>query len=110
MSWVAAEPAVSAVLRGEPPAATQRTLQRRFVQAAGVTLGAVRQIERAPYATTLLRRGVSIAETTYQAGYFDQPHLTRSLKRLVGQTPAELRVGQSEELSFLYKTRPFARS
>lgn len=106
---VAAEPAVSAALRGEPPAATQRTLQRRFVQATGVTLGAVRQIERARYATTLLRRGVSITETTHQAGYFDQPHLTRSLKRLVGQTPAQLG-GEQSELSFLYKTRPFARS
>jgi AraC-like DNA-binding protein len=26
----------------------------------------------------------------YQVGYFDQPHLTRALKRWVGYTPAQL--------------------
>jgi methylphosphotriester-DNA--protein-cysteine methyltransferase len=39
---------------------------------------------------TLLQRGVSIHDTVHEAGYFDQPHLTRSLKRLLGQTPAEI--------------------
>jgi AraC-like DNA-binding protein len=103
------DPAISAALRCETAAATRRTVQRRFLHATGVTQGAVRMIERARYATLMLRRGASIAETTYEAGYFDQPHLTRSLKRLVGQTPAELRDGPSEELSFLYKTLPPAR-
>jgi AraC-like DNA-binding protein len=37
-----------------------------------------------------LRQGVSILDTVEQAGYADQPHLTRSLKRLIGQTPAQL--------------------
>ncbi|MGH7764524.1 MAG: helix-turn-helix domain-containing protein [Candidatus Dormibacteraceae bacterium] len=106
---IVVDPAISAALRGESSAATQRTLQRRFVHVTGVTQGAARQIERARYATLILRRGASIAETTYEAGYFDQPHLTRSLKRLVGQTPAELRERQSAELSFLYKTRPHAK-
>jgi hypothetical protein len=45
----------------------------------------------------------------YAAGYFDQPHLTRSLKHFIGQTPAHMiRQSQSEQLSFLYKTQPFA--
>ena len=54
-----------------------------------------------------MKRGDSIADVTYAAGYFDQPHMTRVLKRLIGQTPAELRDG-SEELSFMYKTEPLA--
>jgi AraC-like DNA-binding protein len=107
---IVADPAISAALRGETTAITPRTLQRRFVQVTGVTQSAVRQIERARYATLLLRRGVSIADATYKAGYFDQPHLTRSLGRFVGQTPAELRDGKSEQLSFLYKTQPFSGS
>ena len=55
------------------------------------------------------RRGswpLRIADVTHEAGYFDQPHLTRSLRRLIGQTPLELRTG-FDELSLLYKTEPF---
>jgi len=85
-----------------------RTVQRRFLQTAGVTQSAVRQIERARYATLLLQQGASIPDVIYEAGYFDQPHPTRSLKYFIGQTPAQL-IGKSafEQLSFLYKTRPF---
>ena len=101
------DPIVSAALRNELSDASARTVQRRFVRATGVTRGAARQIERARHATLLLRRGDSIADATHAAGYFDQPHLTRSLKRLIGQTPAELLREGSEELSLLYKTPPF---
>jgi hypothetical protein len=101
------DPAIPAALRGEVTDASLRTVQRRFVHAVGVTQSAARQIERACHAALLLKRGASIADVTHEAGYFDQPHLTRSLRRLIGQTPAQLRHG-SEELSFLYKTQPFA--
>jgi hypothetical protein len=34
---------------------------------------------------------------TRTIGYYDQPHLTRSLKRFMGKTPAEIvREGRSE--------------
>ena len=40
-----------------------------------------------------------------RAGFFDQAHLTRSLRSLIGETPA--RVARRErQLSFLYKTDP----
>ena len=48
---------------------------------------------------------VSILETVHHAGYFDQAHLTRSLRRLIGETPARLRK-RARQLSFLYKTSP----
>lgn len=32
----------------------------------------------------------TFADVAYQAGYADQPHLTRSLKRFVGQTPGQI--------------------
>jgi methylphosphotriester-DNA--protein-cysteine methyltransferase len=50
-----------------------------------------------------LKQGVSILDTVHEAGYFDQAHLTRSLKYLIGQTPAKIARGD-EQLSFLYKT------
>jgi methylphosphotriester-DNA--protein-cysteine methyltransferase len=47
-------------------------------------------MQRAHQAAALLRQGVSILDTTDALGYFDQPHLTRSLKQFVGHTPAQL--------------------
>ena len=101
------EPTVDATLQGDPVYFSPRSLQRRFLSATGLTLGTMRQIERARFATDLLRQGVSIADTVALSGYFDQPHLTRSLKRFIGQTPAQLS-GKSagQQLSFLYKTSP----
>jgi AraC-like DNA-binding protein len=100
---LARDAAVSAALQGEWQALSRRSTQRHFLQATGMTHGAYRRIERARYATNLLRRGVSILDTVHQAGYFDQAHLTRSLRRLIGETPARLRE-RARQLSFLYKT------
>ena len=101
------EPVVDAALHGRLRDLSPRSAQRRFLQATGLTQGAVRQIERARYATTLLQEGVSIPDTVARAGYFDQPHLTRALRRFIGQTPVQLGgKKRAEQLSFLYKTPP----
>lgn len=39
---------------------------------------------------TLLHQGTSILDTVYKAGYYDQSHMTNSLKRFLGQTPAQI--------------------
>jgi AraC-like DNA-binding protein len=102
------EPVVGAALQGQLKDLSLRSVQRRFLQTAGVTHSAARQIERARYATLLLQQGISILDTIEEAGYFDQPHLTRSLKYFIGLTPAQLlRQSRPEQLSFLYKTTPF---
>jgi len=99
---------VEAALQGQLKDLSLRTAQRRFLLTTGLTHSAVRQIERARYATILLQQGVSILDVVYEAGYFDQPHLTRALKYLIGQTPAQIQdTSRSEQLSFLYKTTPF---
>lgn len=84
------EPVIEAVLQDQPQAWSPRSIERRFVQATGVTQGMIRQIRRAQQAVALLQQGVSILDTVDQAGYFDQPHLTRALKRFFGQTPAQI--------------------
>jgi hypothetical protein len=71
----------------------QRTAQSRFRRAVGVSRRTVRVIERARAATRQLRAGASIVDVVVDNGYYDQPHLTRSLKRLIGYTPAELARG-----------------
>jgi AraC-like DNA-binding protein len=104
---LAHDPVVSRAMSGERQALSQRSTQRHFLRATGLSHGAHRQIERARYAAMLLERGASILETVSRARYFDQAHLTRSLRRLIGQTPARLRVPH-QQLSFLYKTDAMA--
>ncbi len=84
------EPIVDAVLQDHPLDMTSRTVRHRFLRATGLTKSYIHQLERAQQAVALLEQGVSILDTVYQAGYADQPHLTRSLKRLFGQTPAQI--------------------
>jgi hypothetical protein len=101
------DPVVDAALQGSWKDCDPRTAQRHFLRATGLTHTAARQIERARYATCLLQQGVSILDTVLEAGYFDQPHLTRSLKRYIGQTPVQiLQKSHPEQMSFLYKTLP----
>src|SRR5262245_49300911 len=95
--------AVPATLAGDMHALSRRSTQRHFLLATGMTRQTYRQIQRARYAVRLLRSGIGIVEAVHQAGYFDQAHLTRSLGRLIGETPARLRNGE-RQLSFLYKT------
>jgi AraC-like DNA-binding protein len=101
------EPVVQAALQDQLKDLSVRTAQRHFLRTTGLTHSAVRQIERARYATTLLQQGLSIPDVVYEAGYFDQPHLTRSLKYFIGQTPAQILDRSREvQLSLLYKTAP----
>ena len=102
---VVRDPSVDAAQHGHFEEGSLRTAQRRFLRATGITLRSVRQIERARHATNLLREGFSILDTVYEADYFDQAHLTRSLKHRIGQTPVEI-MRSSAQLSFLYKTAP----
>ena len=105
------DPVVGEVLKGQPVAMSVRTVQRRFLQATGLTHNAMYQINRARYATLLLRDGMPILEAVHEAGYFDQPHLTRSLKQYIGLTPAQITdTDRTERLSFLYKTTSFGEA
>jgi len=83
------DPVVSAALGDRLPEIPSRTVRHRFLRATGQTQSHLRQFERAQHAAALLAQGVSILDTVYEAGYFDQPHLTRSLKRFTGRTPAQ---------------------
>ncbi|MFC4533700.1 helix-turn-helix domain-containing protein [Sphaerisporangium dianthi] len=102
---LARDPVVGAVLRGASPELSERTLQRRFVAATGLTRGAIRQIGRARRAAVLIQEGVPAHDVVHRLGYFDQPHLARSLTRYIGRTATQLSEREpSSPLSLLYKT------
>jgi hypothetical protein len=96
---------VDGAIRGELQDVTTRTEQRRVLQVTGLTRGAICQIERARRATILLRQGITILDVVEEVGYYDQAHLTRSLRRFIGQSPARVAQGR-EQLSLLYNKDP----
>jgi Helix-turn-helix domain len=100
---IARSHATDAVAEGDVAWMSQRSSQRHFRRVTGMTLGGYEQIQRARRAAALLSGGASILDATFAAGYFDQAHLTRSVKQLIGITPARL-LRDRPQLSFSYKT------
>ncbi len=84
------DPVIDAVLQDHSQALSIRSVQYRFLHATGLSNRTIQQITRARQAYALLEQGVSILDTVFEAGYADQSHLTRSLKRFFGQTPAQI--------------------
>jgi AraC-like DNA-binding protein len=101
------DPLVSEVAAGaDDHGLTARSVQRRVAAATGLTLGVIRQIERARQAATLLQdEPVPALDVVHRLGYYDQPHMARSLSRFIGRTATELRSPTADvPLSLLYKT------
>jgi Helix-turn-helix domain len=84
------DPVVPEALHDDVAGLSRRSMERRVVRATGLTRGTIRQIRRAEQAVDLLATGVPAPEVARRAGYADQPHLTRSLRRFVGRTPSQL--------------------
>lgn len=84
------DPMVDAAIRSQPQELSPRRMRERFLRSTGLSQVHIRQHLRANQAADLLARGVPILDVVDQLGYFDQPHLTRSLKRFVGRTPAQI--------------------
>jgi len=65
------------------------TLIRSFKAVTGITPHAYRMNCRIEYARKLLRRGVDIADTALDCGFFDQSHFHRHFKAMTTVTPQE---------------------
>lgn len=87
---LAMDEVVAAVLQGTPKAMSSRTMQRHFIQATGLTYKALEQIHRAQKAVTLIQRGASASNAAANAGFSDQPHLSKSLKRIMRSYPSNV--------------------
>lgn len=99
------DPVVQEAVRGIDAGSSLRTVQRRFRSVTGLTRRAYRQIERARQAAVLLREGSAPSAVAHELGYADQPHLTRSLRRFIGRTPAQISDPRhAGQLSLLFKT------
>ncbi len=76
-----------AVRCGVTPEHARRACKRLFGQGPV----ALRRDGRIRRAISLLRFGATPTEAAFEAGFSDQPHLTRLLKRETGLTPATFR-------------------
>lgn len=88
------DPLVGAALQDQLPVASPRTVRHHFLHATGLTQCTIRQMQRAQQAAAQVQQGIPILDVVHDLGYFDQPHLTRSLKQFVGYTPSQLRQPQ----------------
>jgi len=85
-----ADPVVNAVLNAQTHELAPRTIRHRFQRATGLTQKQIQQVMRAQQAAAMLHQGTSILDVVHDAGYYDQPHLTRALRQWVGYTPAQI--------------------
>jgi len=96
---VVRDPLVAEALRGPLPEVSERTVQRRFRAATGLSRESVRQIERVRVAAGLLLAGEEVGDVVHRLGYYDEPHLARALRRYVGRTAQQLREGAGGALA-----------
>jgi hypothetical protein len=87
---LAMDEVVAAVLQGTPKAMSDRHMQRHFMQATGLTRKALEQIHRAQKAVGLIKSGLSPSSAAADAGFSDQPHLTKSLQKLMHSRPSDV--------------------
>jgi AraC-like DNA-binding protein len=71
----------------------RRQLERLFIRDVGVSPKAAARIARVEHALQLLRaaRPAGLAGVAAAAGFFDQAHMTREVRRVTGVTPAAFR-------------------
>lgn len=84
-----ADPVVYALSSGVSMAVSPRSSQRHFVNSAGITQKNLSQIERAQLAVQQLQRGEKPSKVAANAGYADQPHMARDLKKIMGIKPSD---------------------
>lgn len=73
---------------------SERTFRRQMQRSFGYGYATLVRIRRGQHAHGMLTSGMAPAEAATRAGYADQPHLSRELRRLAGVSPAQL-VGAS---------------
>lgn len=75
---------------GREAGLSERQLERRFNSVVGIGPKAFQRISPFQQFLASQGNGASLAERAQRAGYADQSHLTREVRRLAGTTPSQL--------------------
>lgn len=70
---------------------SERQLERRFLDRVGTTPKRYASVRRFERAAALVGSGAPLGQVALDAGYYDQSHFIRELRRFSGMTPGELR-------------------
>lgn len=81
---------VDDVMKGRQAALSERAVQRHFVRTTGMTQKYLEQIHRAQLAVRLLKQGEKPLDAAADAGYADQSHLAKSLKKIMHRRPSDI--------------------
>lgn len=81
---------VAQVLKGSTDPAPDRTVQHNFMRTTGITQTDFRLIRRAQEAVRRLKAGGAGADVAAELGYADQPHMIKSIKKIMGCLPSDL--------------------
>ncbi len=81
---------VAKAFTANPKAASKRSVQERFKKVTGITQQDFQLIRRAQEAVRRLKAGDKPAAVAADLGYTDQPHMTKSIKKIMGHLPSNL--------------------
>lgn len=87
---ITADERIYKALLGRTDGLSERSRQRYFKAVTGLTKKQIEQLQHARHAFYLLQHGESATQAAHSAGYADQSHMTRALKLLRGETPAQI--------------------
>lgn len=87
---LASDDVVARAFTEKPKAASKRSVQQHFKNTTGITQKDFQLIRRAQEAVRRLKAGDSAAAVAFDLGYTDQPHMIKSIKKIMGSLPSNL--------------------
>jgi AraC-like DNA-binding protein len=81
---------VASILNGNAKALSDRAKQRHFLEVTGLTRKSLEQIQRAQEAVRQLQAGKKPVDVAVDAGFTDQAHLAKSLKKIMRKRPSSV--------------------
>jgi AraC-like DNA-binding protein len=82
---------------------SRRQLERDFERWLGTTPRHLAQVARVQRVARRARSGATLAETAIDAGFADQPHMTRTVRRLTGLTPRAFVASQRTPIAAAFR-------
>jgi AraC-like DNA-binding protein len=97
------EPRLSVERAADEQHVGRRQLERDFERWIGVSPRHLAQVARVQQLVRSTRAGATLADAAVHAGFADQPHMTRTVRRLTGLTPRGLVASQRTPIAGAFR-------
>jgi AraC-like DNA-binding protein len=98
-----AQPAAAIERVADEQHVSRRQLERDFERWLGASPRHVAQVVRVQQVARAARAGLSLAEAAVQAGFADQPHMSRVVRQLTGLTPRAFVASQRTPIAAAFR-------